>query len=107
MASSISSTGQVPVGSGGVAAGGARPGEGSARTGRAAHSLGDRLPLDRRVSVAGDRAGRTRYGAVMDFRTTTLADLVGQVGDGTCTAQEVVAAALDCIDALDGELGAF
>ena len=43
----------------------------------------------------------------MDFRTTTVADLAGQVGDGTRTAQEVVAAALDRIDALDGELGAF
>ena len=43
----------------------------------------------------------------MDFRTITLADVGAQVGDGTLTAQEVVAAALDRIDRLDGELGAF
>ena len=47
------------------------------------------------------------YGAPMDFRHTTVADLAAQVGDRRLSAREVVAAALDRIDRLDGELGAF
>jgi Asp-tRNA(Asn)/Glu-tRNA(Gln) amidotransferase A subunit family amidase len=43
----------------------------------------------------------------MDFRTTTVADLAAQVSERTLSAREVTAAALDRIDRLDGELGAF
>ena len=43
----------------------------------------------------------------MDFRHTTVADLAAQVGDRRLAAREVVAAALDRIERLDGDLGAF
>jgi aspartyl-tRNA(Asn)/glutamyl-tRNA(Gln) amidotransferase subunit A len=43
----------------------------------------------------------------MDFRETTVAELAAQVTDRRLSAREVTSAALDRIDALDGELGAF
>jgi aspartyl-tRNA(Asn)/glutamyl-tRNA(Gln) amidotransferase subunit A len=43
----------------------------------------------------------------MDFRTVTVAELAARVTDRSLTAGEVVAAALDRIERLDGELGAF
>lgn len=43
----------------------------------------------------------------MDFRSTTVADLAAQVSDRHLSAREVTAAALDRIDRLDDELGAF
>ena len=43
----------------------------------------------------------------MDFRRTTVADLARQVTDRSLSARETVAAALDNIEQLDGELGAF
>ncbi len=43
----------------------------------------------------------------MDFRGTTVAEIAAQVTDRRLSAREVTAAALDRIDQLDGELGAF
>ncbi len=43
----------------------------------------------------------------MDFRSTTVADLAAQITDRRLSAREVTAAALDRIDRLDDELGAF
>jgi aspartyl-tRNA(Asn)/glutamyl-tRNA(Gln) amidotransferase subunit A len=43
----------------------------------------------------------------MDFRATTVADLAAQVTARRLSARELAAAALDRIDRLDGELGAF
>lgn len=43
----------------------------------------------------------------MDFRRTTVADLARQVSDRSMSAREATAAALDNIDRLDRELGAF
>jgi aspartyl-tRNA(Asn)/glutamyl-tRNA(Gln) amidotransferase subunit A len=47
------------------------------------------------------------YGAAMDFRRTTVADLARQVTDRTLSAREAVAEALDNIERLDGDVGAF
>jgi aspartyl-tRNA(Asn)/glutamyl-tRNA(Gln) amidotransferase subunit A len=47
------------------------------------------------------------YGAPMDFRTVTVAELAARVSERSMTAGEVVASALDRIERLDGELGAF
>ena len=49
----------------------------------------------------------SRYGAGMDFRTTTVADVAARVSSRSVSAREVVEAALDRIERLDGELGAF
>ena len=43
----------------------------------------------------------------MDFRTTTVAELADQITAGEVAARDVTQAALDRIDRLDGELGAF
>jgi len=43
----------------------------------------------------------------MDFRDTTVAEIAAAVTDRRLAAREVTAAALDRIDRLDGELGAF
>jgi aspartyl-tRNA(Asn)/glutamyl-tRNA(Gln) amidotransferase subunit A len=43
----------------------------------------------------------------MDFRTVTVAELAARVSERSMTASEVVASALDRIERLDGELGAF
>ena len=43
----------------------------------------------------------------MDFRRTTVADLAQQVCDRTLSARETTTAALDNIERLDGDLGAF
>ena len=43
----------------------------------------------------------------MDFRGTTVAELAAQVTDRRLSARETTAAALDRIDRLDGDLGAF
>jgi aspartyl-tRNA(Asn)/glutamyl-tRNA(Gln) amidotransferase subunit A len=43
----------------------------------------------------------------MDFRHTTVADLAAEVSSRSLSAREVVTAALERIDALDGDVGAF
>jgi Asp-tRNA(Asn)/Glu-tRNA(Gln) amidotransferase A subunit family amidase len=43
----------------------------------------------------------------MDFRETTVAEIAARVSDRRLAAREVTAAALDRIDQLDGQLGAF
>lgn len=43
----------------------------------------------------------------MDFRSTTVADIGAQVSGRSLSAREVTAAALDRIERLDGDLGAF
>jgi Asp-tRNA(Asn)/Glu-tRNA(Gln) amidotransferase A subunit family amidase len=43
----------------------------------------------------------------MDFRDVTVAELADQVTRGAVSARELVRAALDRIEALDGQLGAF
>src|SRR5690606_14846204 len=47
------------------------------------------------------------YRSAMDFRSTTVADLAAQITERRLSAREVTAAALDRIDRLDDELGAF
>ena len=43
----------------------------------------------------------------MDFRDTTVAEVAARVGDTSLSAREVIAATLDRIDRLDGELCAY
>lgn len=43
----------------------------------------------------------------MDFREISVADLAADVGERRLSAREVTAAALDRVDRIDGELGAF
>ncbi len=59
----------------------------------------------RAVHTAG--AGTAWYACGMNFRRMSLSDLAGQVRAGTLGAREVVAHALERIDALDGQVHAF
>lgn len=88
-----------------------RPGEGT----RPGSSTGDgRAAFPPERSAAHGRVGFRTPGTghlgtvpAMDFRRTTVADLAAEISSRSLSAREVVAATVERIEALDGELGAF